>query len=91
MRKEDHHQFEKSLDADSALLVIEKINTFEMKLSILLVFVIAVLLAFSGQTEGKSFWKRIEKVGQNVRKAAEKTLPTVVGYAGVAKQFGVGK
>ncbi|KAJ8974773.1 hypothetical protein NQ317_002487 [Molorchus minor] len=27
-----------------------------------------------------------EKVGQNVRNAAERALPTVVGYAGVAKQ-----
>lgn len=29
-----------------------------------------------------------EKVGQNIRRAAEKTLPTVQGYAGVINQFG---
>ncbi|XP_074027637.1 cecropin-C-like [Leptinotarsa decemlineata] len=60
-----------------------------MKLSFLLIFIAFVfILAGSGQVEGKKFWKRVEKVGKNIRKAAEKTLPTVIGYAGVVKQVG---
>ncbi|KAJ8974772.1 hypothetical protein NQ317_002486 [Molorchus minor] len=56
----------------------------------------AVILAlFTGEAESKSFLKKlrpkkvlkkIEKVGQNVRNAAERGLPTAVGYAGLASQ-----
>ncbi|XP_023310775.1 cecropin-C-like [Anoplophora glabripennis] len=59
-----------------------------MKLSIVFVFALAVLLAITGHAESKNFFKRIEKVGKNIRNAAERSLPTVVGYAGVAKQIG---
>ncbi|KAJ8912247.1 hypothetical protein NQ315_003350 [Exocentrus adspersus] len=59
-----------------------------MKLSVVLIFAVAVLLALTGQAQSRNFFKRLEKVGKNVRNAAERALPTVVGYAGVAKQFG---
>nr|BAD66670.1 cecropin precursor [Acalolepta luxuriosa] len=59
-----------------------------MKFTVIFVFALAVLLALTGQAESKNFFKRIEKVGKNIRNAAERSLPTVVGYAGVAKQIG---
>ncbi|XP_028136814.1 cecropin-A-like [Diabrotica virgifera virgifera] len=66
-----------------------------MKLSVIFIFALILLVACTGQTEGRKFWrkfgKKLEKVGQNVRKAAEKTLPIVQGYAGVATQLGYGR
>ncbi|XP_018568837.1 cecropin-C type 1-like [Anoplophora glabripennis] len=59
-----------------------------MKLTIIFVLALTALLALAGQAEGKNFFKQLEKVGQNVRNAAERSLPTVVGYAAVAKQVG---
>ncbi|KAK4877155.1 hypothetical protein RN001_009661 [Aquatica leii] len=53
-----------------------------MKISIVFVFVLVVLSAFMGQTEAKwKGWKKIERAGQRVFKAAEKALPVVQGYA----------
>ncbi|CAH1954526.1 unnamed protein product [Acanthoscelides obtectus] len=56
-----------------------------MKLSIFFFVIVAALLVLTGQSEGKKFFKRIEKVGKNIRNAAERVLPTAVGYAGLVR------
>ncbi|XP_028145196.1 cecropin-B2 [Diabrotica virgifera virgifera] len=51
-----------------------------MKVSFIFILAIIVLLSLTGELEAKKFWKKVEKVGQNIRKASEKTLPIVQGY-----------
>nr|WOJ43255.1 cecropin [Lasioderma serricorne] len=58
-----------------------------MKISLILVFVIAVMSAFIDQTEARwKGWKKIEKAGQRVFKAAEKALPVATGYAAIGRR-----
>ncbi|KAJ8974771.1 hypothetical protein NQ317_002485 [Molorchus minor] len=59
-----------------------------MKLSLIFVVFVAVIMALTGQAESKHFFKKLEKVGKNIRNAAERALPIVGGYANVAKQVG---
>ncbi|XP_018568840.1 cecropin-B-like [Anoplophora glabripennis] len=59
-----------------------------MKLSLIFIFVIAMVFALSGRAESKNIFKRLEKVGKNIRNAAERSLPTVLGYAAVAGAVG---
>ncbi|KAF5280562.1 hypothetical protein FQR65_LT00313 [Abscondita terminalis] len=60
-----------------------------MKISVLFVVVLMCLSAFVGQTEAKwKGWKKLEKAGKRVFNAAEKALPVVQGYAGIAAAIG---
>ncbi|XP_050512345.1 cecropin-B-like [Diabrotica virgifera virgifera] len=62
-----------------------------MKISFILIFAIILILTLTGEIEAKKFWKKVEKVGQNIRKAAKKTLPIIGGYVGIANQIKGGK
>ncbi|KAK4877158.1 hypothetical protein RN001_009664 [Aquatica leii] len=56
-----------------------------MKISVIFVVILVVLSAFLGQSDAKwKGWKKIERTGKRVFNAAEKALPVVQGYAGVA-------
>ncbi|GLV31545.1 hypothetical protein CBL_07307 [Carabus blaptoides fortunei] len=58
-----------------------------MRFTFVFIVVLCVLAAFTGQTDAAprwKGWKKIEKAGQRVFKAAEKALPVATGYAAVA-------
>ncbi|XP_018334761.1 cecropin-B2-like [Agrilus planipennis] len=57
-----------------------------MKLTYIFLVVVFVLAVLLGQGEAKwKGWKKIEKGGKRIFKAAEKGLPVIAGYKGLAK------